>query len=94
MFKHLKQESRLMLNNLLPAESEAIWFPYLVYNNVREREDVKETEVLQSDVFEVIPNDNFTYLAGDNMHVFMGSENALSKKKGYTINWKCEYVYH
>ena len=96
-YKHLKRNSGMNLNTLLPSESEAIWFPYIVYNNVREDGDIMGTEVLDSNKFdhiEVIPNDKFTYVADDNMHIFNGSENALTMKQGYNIKWKCEYVYH
>ena len=91
MFKHLKRESGMKMNTLLNEESEAIWYPYMVFN-VRNAEDLKKTEVL--DVLEVIPNDEFTYLAEDNMHIFKGSENALSYTKERSVDWKCEYEYH
>ena len=93
-YKHLKRNSGMNLNTLLHSESEAIWYPYIVYNNVRDSGDIMETEVLEADDFEVIPNEKFIYVADDNMHIFNGSENALTMKKGYNIKWKCEYVYH
>ena len=92
MYKHLKRESGIRMNTLLSSESEVIWFPYFVFNNVRSVEDIKKTEVL--DVLEVIPNQNFTYFAKDNMHIFKGSENALSQTKEQSVDWKCEYAYH
>ena len=55
-------------------------------------EDVKSTNA--KDVFQAIANKNFTYTAKDNMHIFKGSENALSLKREYTIEWNCEYAYH
>ena len=64
----------------------------LVFYNVRNKEDTKQTEVL--DVLEVIPNADFKYDTEDNMHVFKGSENALSLTREYSVEWKCEYVYH
>ena len=93
MYKHLKRESgiEMNLNTLFIEESDTIWYPYVVFN-VRNVEDIKNTEVL--DVLEVIPNDEFTYLAEDNMHIFKGSENALSYTKERSIDWKCEYEYH
>ena len=45
MYKHLKKNSEIDMNTLPPAESEAIWFPYVVFNNVRESGHIKETEV-------------------------------------------------
>ena len=96
MFKHLKRnsDSEINVNTLLSAESEAIWFPYVVFNNVRESKDIQETEVLQSEGFEVIPNEKFGYLADNNMHIFDGPENAVRQNRGYTVRWKCEYAYH
>ena len=47
--------------------------------NIRSIEDMKQTEV--PDVMEVIPNNNSAKLAVNNMHIFNGSENALSLKK-------------
>ena len=64
----------------------------LVFYNVRNKDDTKQTEVL--DVLEVIPNADFKYETKDNMHVFKGSENALSLTREYSVEWKCEYVYH
>ena len=90
MFKHLKRESDM--NTLLTEEGKAIWFPYLVFNNLRNKEDIKKTDV--PDVLEVIPNQDFTYFAKDNMHIFKGSENALSQTRERNVNWKCEYAYH
>ena len=80
------------MNNLLPEESEAIWFPYLVLNNIENVEDIKETEVTH--IHRVIPNDDFTYVAKDNMHIFKGSENALSLTKERSVKWMCDYTLH
>ena len=60
---------------------------------MRSEDDVKETEKWRNNL-EVIPHDEFTFLAEDNMHIFEGSKNALSLKKEFTINWKCGYDYH
>ena len=89
-FKHLKEEDSNR-NDLPEAEGESIWYPFLVFN-VKDIEDIKNTEV--PDVLEVIPNDEFTYLAEDNMHIFEGSKNALSLTKENNVEWKCEYEYH
>ena len=90
-FKHLKLGSRKKLNTLHVEESKLIWYPYCVFQNIRNRDDWKQTDI--PDKYEVIPNEGFNYTAGDNMHVFEGSENALSLTKEFTINWKCEYTY-
>ena len=92
MYKHLKRESGLKMNTLLTEESDAIWYPYFVFNNVRSVEDIKRTEVLMT--LEVIPNGDFAYIANENMQIFKGSENALSQTKEYYIEWKCAYAYH
>ena len=91
MYKHLKYDSSTM-NMFPPKEIEAIWYPAVTINNIRSMEDVKSTNA--KDVFQAIANKNFTYTAEDNMHIFKGSENALSLKREYTIEWNCEYAYH
>ena len=91
MYKHLKYDSSTM-NMFPPKEIEAIWYPAVTINNIRSMEDVKNTNA--KDVFQAIANKNFTYTAEDNMHIFKGSENALSLKREYTIEWNCEYAYH
>ena len=55
-------------------------------------EGIVKTEV--PEVFEVIPNDDFTYVTKDNMAIFNGSENALSYTRELSIQWKCDYTYH
>ena len=42
---------------------------------------------------EVIPNDNFTFLAENNMHIFKGSEHILSLTRESVVDWKCKYAY-
>ena len=79
-------------NKLLKEESEAIWFPYLIFANVRNEEAIKETDVPH--YLKIIPSDNFTYVAKDNMHIFKGSENLLQRTMELHIEWKCEYAYH
>ena len=91
-YKHIKNESGTIGNALLPGESEAIWYPDSVFYNTRKEQDIMRTNVRTS--LEVIPGKEFKYVADDNMHIFNGSENALTMKKGYNIKWKCEYVYH
>ena len=91
MYKHLKHDPSTM-NMFPPKEIEAIWYPAVTINNIRSMEDVKSTNA--KDVFQAIANKNFTYTAEDNMHIFKGSENALSLKREYTIEWNCEYAYH
>ena len=80
------------MNMIPPSEIEAIWYPAFTINNIRSTEDVKNTNA--KDVLQAIPNENFTYTAEDNMHIFKGSENALSLKREYNIEWNCEYAYH
>ena len=91
MYKHLKPESGVEMNALLPEEQEVIWFPLLTPYNIRSQEDTKKTHVF--DVLAVIPNKTSTKLAENNMHIFSGSENSLSLTKEYSIEWNCAYAY-
>ena len=34
------------------------------------------------------------YSAEDNMHIFKGSENALSLTREFNVEWNCDYAYH
>ena len=81
-----------MVNTLLPGESEAIWYPRSVNYNIRRENDVMRTDVRNR--LEVIPGKEFKYVAADNMHIFDGSENALSLTKEFSVDWKCEYMFH
>ena len=91
MFKHLKRKSDIGMNTLLKEEQNVIWQPYFIYNNVRDRDDIRYTDAPYT--YEVVPNQNFTYAAHNNMHIFKGSENALSLTKEQYIKWKCDYEY-
>ena len=92
MYKHLKLESGKEMNTLIRDEEDLIWYPFTIFYNIRSVEDMKQTEV--PDVMKVIPNTNSTKLTLNNMHIFNGSENALSLKKEYSVEWDCEYAYH
>ena len=92
MFKNIKKDPGMQMNTLLVEESEAIWFPYLEFKNLREKEDIKVTDV--SDIQKVLPNDNFSYVIKGNMHIFKGSENALSLTKERSVEWMCDYTLH
>ena len=89
-YKHLKIDSRKM-NTFPSAELKAIWYPQVIFYNTRSKESTQETGA--EDVLEAIPNDNFTYTVEDNMHIFKGSENALSLRREYNVEWNCEYKY-
>ena len=90
-FMHLKKESGIKMNTLTEEERDAIWFPYVVYNNVRSKDEYKPTD--KFDILGVIPNSDFNYVTKDNMHIFKGSENALSFTRERNIIWKCDYDY-
>ena len=92
MYKHLKNDSGRKTNTLLSAESDAIWYPYFVFNHVKDDEDVKITTV--KDKYQIILNGDYSYVATDNMHIFKGSHNAIDYTKERNIEWKCEYAYH
>ena len=91
MYKHLKPESGIEMNTLLPEEQEVIWCPWLTPYNIKSLEDAKKT--LVPDVLAVIPNKTSTKLADNNMHIFSGSDNALSLTREYSIEWNCAYAY-
>ena len=78
------------MNVLLPKERGAVWYPYLAFYNVRSMDDIKKTNI--RDVLEVIPNNEFTFMAEENNHIFDGSKNALSLKREHSVNWKYDYV--
>ena len=79
------------MNALLTEEQNAIWLPSLFFRNVRSEDHLKGTHVRDS--YWVVPNENFTYLVHNNMHIFKGSENALSLTKEKYVEWKCDYAY-
>ena len=79
------------MNTLTEEERDAIWFPYVVYNNVRSKDEYKPTD--KFDILGVIPSSDFNYVTKDNMHIFKGSENALSFTRERNIIWKCDYDY-
>ena len=80
------------MNTFPPAEFEDIWYPLVIFDNIRSQEDWKATDV--PDVLRAIPNENFKYSAEDNMHIFKGSENALSLTREFNVEWNCDYAYH
>ena len=91
-YKYLKRESGGEMNSLLSDEIDLIWFPFMIFYNMKTLEDFKKTDV--PDVSEVIPNKTSTILAANNMHTFNGSENALSLIREYNVEWKTVYAYH
>ena len=80
------------MNRFPSVDVEAIWYPVVIFYNIRSLESSLETSRLY-DVLEAIPNDNFAYTAENNMHIFKGSENSLSLTRAYNIEWNCEYKY-
>ena len=92
MYKHLKHDSRGDMNTLLSGEMDLIWYPYLIFYNMKTVEDFKKTDI--PDLLKVIPNSASTKLAVNNMHIFSGSENALSMTWEYNVEWSCAYAYH
>ena len=91
MYKHLKKIAGIKMNALLKEEQNSIWTPHFIYNNVRIRDDIKDTDAPY--VYGIVPNENFTYVAQNNMHIFKGSENALNLTKEHFVEWKCDYAY-
>ena len=80
MYKHLKSKSGVKMNTLLKEEQNLIWTPLFIFNNVRRRGDIEDTDAPY--LYGIVPNENFSYLAQNNMHIFKGSENALNYTKG------------
>ena len=76
---------------LFTEEFEAIWYPNFAFHNARLMGDKRGIDVRHT--LEVIPNDNFTFLAENNMQIFKGSEHILSLTRESVIDWKCEYAY-
>ena len=81
------------MNILLTDERvyESVWYPDFSLHNVRANEDIQQVD--HKDILEVIPNDEFTFLTENNMHIFEGSMNALSLEKERNVKWKCDYAY-
>ena len=91
-YKHLKYDAGGEMNALLSDEMDLIWYPYTIFYNMKTLEDFKKTDV--KDFLEVIPNKTSTKLAVNNMHIFSGSENALSWSREFNVEWNCAYAYH
>ena len=79
------------MNALLTEERNSIWFPYLIFGNVRSEDHYKGTAV--PDSLWVVPNENFSYVSFNNMYIFKGSENALNLTQEQYVEWKCDYAY-
>ena len=87
-YKHLKQDSDM--NYLTLEESEAIWYPRVDFNNVEDENKWQKTAI--ENIHKVIPANDFTYRPKNNMHLFNGSENALSLTKDWSVEWICHYT--
>ena len=87
MYKHLKRDSGGEMNALLPDEMDLIWYPYVTFYNMKTLEDMDRY------VSEVIPNRTSNIFAVNNMHIFNGSDNALSFTREYDVEWNSEYAY-
>ena len=90
-YRHLKRESGVEMNSLLTEELNSIWYPYVIFENMKSIPSDRNNDV--SDTYWVVPNENYTHVAHNNMYIFKGSENALNLTKKYYIEWKCEYAY-
>ena len=92
-YKNLKNETGTKMNTILTGESvsNTVWYPRFSLHNIRSIEDFKKLD--HRDLLVVIPNDKFTFLTEDNMHIFEGSMNALSLEKEKNVKWKCDYAY-
>ena len=91
VYRHLKRKTGAKMNALLKGEQNAVWQPIFIFNNLRAGDNIKDTDTPYAS--EVVPNENFTYVVHNNMHIFKGSENALSLTKELYVEWKCDYAY-
>ena len=92
MYRHLKKKSGIGMNTFLMEEENAIWRPRIIFYNVISKDHIQSTDV--PNTYEVIPNENFIYVAYNNTHLFKGSENALSLTWENILELKCHYPYH
>ena len=79
------------MNALLIEEQKAIWYLHFFFRNIRSEDNYKRTH--DTDLYWVVPNENYTHVAHNNMYIFKGSENALNLTKEYYVEWKCDYAY-
>ena len=90
-YKHLKREYGAKMNALLIEEEKAVWHPYMFFRNIRSEDHYKRTHV--TDYYWVVPNENYTHVAQNNMYIFKGSENALNLTMEAYVELKCDYAY-
>ena len=86
-YKNLNQKDNIK-NNLLADESAAVWYPRFVFYNV---ENVQKTipATKFNEVHRVMINKDFGFTAQNNMHLYQGSQNALSLEKQFYVEWIC-----
>ena len=76
-YKHLKRVSEK--NTLKLEESETIWYPRMDFTNIKDENKWQKTSI--ENIHTVIPAIDFAYTPKNNMHLFKGSENAMSLTK-------------
>ena len=91
VYRHLKREYGPKMNALLTEEQNAIWYPYTLFNNMKNEQYYIRTN--EPNMCWVIPNENYTHVAHNNTYIFKGFENALNLTKEYYVEWKCNYAY-
>ena len=89
-YKHLKNDTNM--NIVLDEETDAIWFPSLVFDNIESVTKYEKTD--KEFIMNILPNKEFTYEHKNNTHLFSGSTNILSSIRSWTVEWTCNFALH
>ena len=93
-FQNLK--SREYLNVLSREEYKSIWWPYFVFHNIPNDNQVAKVGGDKYKVFSIQRNEHFQHTKGDpsrpnNVYLYSGSEHKMILMKQYSIVWICEF---
>ena len=89
-YRQLREDSNM--NALLTQERESIWFPRLIFSNIKTSTSYEPTDV--EFTLNVISKNGFSYEVRDNTHFFSGSENVLISTREFSVEWICHYRLH
>ena len=81
-------------NKLSNDDIGRMWKPYVIFQNIRYRDDFKKTDV--KDVMTIIPNQEFHFELSDrtqfrNKRLFKGDENIIDYQRQFTTRWVCNF---
>ena len=84
-------------NKLSTNDFGRMWKPYVIFQNIRHRDDYKKTDVL--DVLTIIPNQEFNFELSDrtqfrNKRLFKGDENIIDFQQQWSVRWVCNFDMH